>query len=77
MSAMGFLHNVKAAMLRELRLMRQRPIYLLSSVGVMAFCAVFFLTFLKDGMPKELPIGVVDGDNSSLSRNFIRQLDAT
>ena len=77
MSAMGFLHNVKAAMLRELRLMRQRPIYLLSSVGVMAFCTVFFLTFLKDGMPKELPIGVVDGDNSSLSRNFIRQLDAT
>ena len=48
MSAMGFLHNVKAAMLRELRLMRQRPIYLLSSVGVMAFCTVFFLTFLKD-----------------------------
>lgn len=77
MSAMGILHNVKAAMLRELRLMRQRPIYLLSSVGVMAFCTVFFLTFLKDGMPKELPIGVVDGDNSSLSRNFIRQLDAT
>ena len=74
---MDFIHKVKAAVLRELRLMRQRPIYLLASVGVMAFCTVFFLTFLKDGMPDELPIGVVDNDNSSLSRNFIRQLDAT
>lgn len=64
-------------MLRELRLMRQRPVYLLASVGVMTFCCIFFLTFLRDGMPDNLPIGIVDNDNSSLSRNFIRQIDAT
>jgi len=57
--------------------MRKRPIYLIATVAVLAFCSVFFLTFLKDGLPKDLPIGVVDGDNSSLSRNFTRQLDAT
>ena len=64
-------------MLRELRLMRQRPVYLLATIGVMAFCTVFFLTFLRDGMPEDLPVGVMDMDNSSLSRNITRQIDAT
>lgn len=62
---------------RELRIIRQRPIYLLGSVGVIAFCAVFFLTFLKDGLPSDIPIGLVDHDYSSTSRNFSQQLDAT
>ena len=62
---------------RELRIIRQRPIYLLGSVGVIAFCAIFFLTFLKDGLPSHVPIGLVDYDYSSTSRNFCQQLDAT
>ncbi len=74
---MKFLHNITAVMRRELRLMRQRPVYLLASVGVMTFCLVFFLTLLRDRIPQDLPVGVVDMDQSSLSRNFIRQLDAT
>lgn len=61
----------------ELRIIRQRPIYLLGSVGVIAFCAIFFLTFLKDGLPSDVPIGLVDYDYSSTSRNFCQQLDAT
>lgn len=74
---MDLFHNIAAVIRREMRLMRQRPIYLLSSVAVMAFCTVFFLTFLQEGLPQDLPIGVVDNDRSPLSRNFIRQLDAT
>lgn len=74
---MKFLHNITAVMRRELRLMRQRPVYLLASVGVMTFCMIFFLTLLRDRIPQDLPVGVVDLDESSLSRNFIRQLDAT
>lgn len=62
---------------RELRIIRQRPSYLLGSVGVIAFCAIFFLTFLKDGLPSDVPIGLVDYDYSSTSRNFCQQLDAT
>ena len=62
---------------RELRIIRQRPIYLLGSVGVIAFCVIFFLTFLKDGLPSDVPIGLVDYDYSSTSRNFCQQLDAT
>lgn len=74
---MNFWQNIGAVVRRELRIMRNRPIYLLGSVVAVAFCAIFFLTFLKQGLPHDLPIGIVDLDNSSLSRNFARQLDAT
>lgn len=74
---MNFWQNIGAVVRRELRIMRNRPIYLLGSVVTVAFCAIFFLTFLRQGLPHDLPIGIVDLDNSSLSRNFSRQLDAT
>lgn len=74
---MNFWQHIGAVVRRELRIMRNRPIYLLGSVVTVAFCAIFFLTFLKQGLPHDLPIGIVDLDNSSLSRNFARQLDAT
>lgn len=74
---MNFWQHIGAVVRRELMIMRNRPIYLLGSVVTVAFCAIFFLTFLKQGLPHDLPIGVVDLDNSSLSRNFSRQLDAT
>ncbi len=62
---------------RELRRMIGRPIYFISTVLVMGFCFVFFLTFFNEGQPNKMPIGIVDLDNSSLSRQFVRNLDAT
>ena len=70
-------NNIKAVVLRELRIFRQRPAYLLGSIGSITFCAIFFLTFFRDGLPHDLPIGIVDNDNSSMSRNFVQQMDAT
>lgn len=62
---------------RELKRMTGRPIYLLATVGVMTFCFIFFLTLFHEGQPNKMPIGVVDNDNSSLSRQFIRNVSAT
>lgn len=57
--------------------MISRPIYFIGTVVIMAFCYVFFLTFFDEGQPNKMPIGVIDLDNSSLSRKFIRNLEAT
>lgn len=62
---------------REWQQMLRRPIFFVASAGVMVFCYVFFLSFLKDGKPIELPAGIVDLDQSYVSRLLARNLDAT
>mgnify|MGYP003290969123 CR=1 FL=1 len=70
-------HNIIMVIRRELRIWMRRPTYILGSVFTMVFCSVFYLSFLKDGVPSDVPIGVVDYDNSSMTRTFADQLDAT
>ncbi|MGV8963460.1 MAG: ABC transporter permease [Candidatus Saccharimonadaceae bacterium] len=65
-----------AVIRREWKRMLGRPIYLFSSVFVMFFCYLFFLTFFNQGLPRSMPIGVVDMDHSYVSRTFIRNIDA-
>ncbi|MBQ4306833.1 MAG: ABC transporter permease, partial [Bacteroidales bacterium] len=69
--------NIWTVIYREFMIIREHPIYLFGSVGVMLACAVFYFTFFNAGLPSDIPIGVVDLDGSSVSREFRRQLDAT
>ncbi len=63
--------------LRELRLIKSAPRYpILLTVGIL-FSYVFFLTFLYEGQPNNLPIAVVDNDGSYLSRRLCHEIDAT
>ena len=62
---------------REVRRLASRPIYLLSMVIVPIACALFFVSLLDEGLPTKVPTAVVDKDNSALSRQMIRDLDAT
>ena len=68
--------NSLAVIRREWKRILGRPIYLVSSVLVMVFCYIFFLSIFNDGMPRSLPIGVVDHDQSYVSRTFVRTMDA-
>jgi len=60
---------------RELKRMISRPIYFISTILIMSFSYVFFLTFFNEGQPNKMPIAVVDLDNSSVSRQFARNLE--
>ena len=63
-------------MQRECRRLVSRPLYLFCMVIAPSFCYVFFTTLMDSGLPKDLPAGVVDMDDSSTSRNIVRNLDA-
>ena len=63
--------------LRELYIIvRKNRIYGFCMVVFPVLLVVFFTTMLDDGLPQDLPIGVVDHDNSATSRSLIRNLDA-
>lgn len=62
--------------LRELRRLATTPIYWLNMIIGPLFCAVFFMTLMDTGLPKQMPIGLVDGDNSTTTRSLARNLDA-
>lgn len=70
-------NGIRKVVVRELRRMVSRPIYVLITIVIPMGFLLFFGTFMPEGLPKRLPIGVVDNDNSSLSRTVIRQIDAT
>ena len=63
--------------LRELNIIvRKNRVYGFCMVVFPVLLVVFFTTMLDDGLPQDLPIGVVDHDNSATSRSLIRNLDA-
>ena len=73
MSTLGLL---SALMKREFRRLASRRIYWFILILAPAFCFIFFADLLKQGLPMKLPIAVVDEDNTSLSRQLVRSLDA-
>lgn len=62
--------------LRECGIIRSDLIYLFSMVIFPLFIIFFFTSLLEEGQPEDMPVGVVDLDNSSTTRSMIRMLDA-
>ncbi len=73
---MNFFIRIKDLMLRELRILSKNHIYGFCIVVFPLLTMVFFTTFLDEGLPEDMPIGVVDLDNSHTSRSLVRTLDA-
>lgn len=61
---------------REVRRIATKPMYLFCMVIAPIFSYLFFTTMMDSGLPTEMPAGVVDMDNTSTTRNIIRNLDA-
>ena len=62
---------------RELRRMTSRRIYFASCIVLPLFSLVFMATIFGHGQMENLPVGVVDADQTSLSRSIVRMVDAT
>ena len=73
---MKYISQILDLGLRELDILRRNRIYGFCMLMFPLLLVVFFTTMLSDGIPQDLPIGVVDQDNSATSRGLIRNLDA-
>lgn len=52
------------------------PIYLFCMVLAPLFCYYFFTSLMRQGLPESLPMGLVDEDHTTTTRNLARNLDA-
>lgn len=62
--------------LRELVILWWNRIYGFCMVAFPLLAMFFFTSLMDDGLPTEMPIGIVDLDNTSTSRSLVRRLDA-
>lgn len=60
---------------REIFRICKDPVYFFCMLVAPTICVVFFLSLMKEGLPTDMPVAVVDLDGSSNSRNLARQLD--
>lgn len=61
--------------IRECGILRKNPIYMFCMVIFPIVCILFFTSLMNEGQPIEMPIGVVDLDNTATTRSMIRTLD--
>ena len=72
---MRYLRNIWVIAKREMKILMKNPIYLCCMLVFPLLTLLFFTTLLDEGVPQELPVGVVDLDNTSTSRALVRRLD--
>ncbi len=68
--------TLKNVFLRELKRIYSRPIYLVCMIVAPICTFILFATLMEEGLPNELPVAVVDADNTSTTRKITRNLDA-
>lgn len=59
---------------RELRIFSHRPLFLFTMIVAPVLCIVFFTTLMSDGLPTKLPAGLVDEDDTHVTRIVTRIL---
>lgn len=60
----------------ECHLLATKPVYWFCMVLIPLFLIFFFTDLMSNGLPTEMPVGIVDLDNSKTSRTLMRNLDA-
>ncbi len=61
---------------RECGIIITTPVYIICMVVLPLFVMIFFTTLMNQGQPNEMPVGIVDLDNTATTRSMTRKLDA-
>ena len=67
----------RGPLLREWNRMTSRRIYLGAAVVLPLFLLLFMTTIFGSGQMVQLPVGIVDADNTATSRSVVRNIAAT
>ena len=67
--------NIWCIAVREMKILMKNPIYGCCMLLFPLLTLFFFTSLLDEGLPQEMPVGVVDLDNTSTSRALVRRLD--
>lgn len=67
---------MKALIVREIKILLRHPIYWICMVVMPLFITVFFTSLMSSGQPTDMPIGIVDLDNTTTTRKLTRLIDA-
>ena len=73
---MKYLWQLSKLVKRECKILYKNPIYGFCMVLFPLFALLFFTSLMDDGLPQDMPVGIVDLDNTSTSRSLVRRLDA-
>ena len=73
---MKYLRLIWLVARREMKILRVNRMYLICMLGFPLLALVFFTSLMDEGLPEDMPVGVVDLDNTTTSRSLIRRLDA-
>ena len=61
---------------REVKILYTNRLYGFCMVAFPLLAILFFTSVLDEGQPADLPVGIVDLDNTTTSRSLVRRLDA-
>ena len=73
---MSIFKTILSVSAREVRILISHPIYLVSMVVLPLLVCLYFTSLMNEGQPVEMPVGVVDNDNTSTTRKLTRTLDS-
>ena len=73
---MKYLNQIWQISKRECKILFVNRIYFFSMVVFPILAMVFFTSLMDEGLPEDMPVGVVDLDNTTTSRSLTRRLDA-
>ena len=74
---MNYLINIWHVLLRELRRIVSRPLYLGATIGAMLVAVFFFMTLMARGAAEKMPVAIVDLDQTTISRRVCHEMQAT
>lgn len=76
MTVSPYLNALYKVICRQVKQIIKNPIYWVCLVIIPLLVSFFFVDMMKEGLPTNLPIGVVDQNNSATTRSLIRTLDS-